>query len=193
METTEDLVPADLPAERRTASDVGVEGSRTEWAEHARVALLDVASRYNAVLTYKELGTYVQQESGIHTSQMLHNWIGDVLTRVARDCEARNEPNLASLCVDATGSVGKPYAVVAAATDADVVGDHDDHAAKERLRCYEAFGAELPSVGGVPTLTPKLSAARTRDRKARAAAQPANVCPKCNMAVPATGVCDNCG
>lgn len=193
METTEDLEIDEVTVERRTASDVGVEESRDAWAEQARVALLEVASRYNAVLTYKELGGIVQKESGIHTSQLLHNWIGDVLGRVAVDGVERNEPMLASLCVDSNGSVGKPYLVAMAAIGEEIVGDADDHAAKERLRCYEAFGADLPSGGGSPTLTPRLSAARTRERKARAADKPANVCPNCNMAVPATGVCDNCG
>jgi hypothetical protein len=193
METTEDLTTDEVPVERRTASDVGVEASRTAWAEQARVALLEVAGRYNAVLTYKELGAYVQQGSGIFTSQMLHNWIGDVLGRVAVDGNSRGEPMLASLCVDANGSVGKPYLVAVAATGDELVGDADDHAARERLKCYEAFGADMPDAGGVATLTPRLSAARTRERKARAAEKPANVCPSCNMAVPATGVCDNCG
>ena len=68
----------------------------------------------------------------------------------------------------------------------------DVHAAAERLACNTYFGADLPDGGGLPQLTPQLAAARTRQRKASVIERRINVCPTCSMAIPATGVCDNC-
>src|SRR5215213_10934803 len=92
------------------------DAARSSWAEAAREQLIDTARRYQAVTTYKELGEGVQQRSGIHTEQLPHYWISDVLLRVAKECAARNEPNLSSLCVNAAGSVGEGYAVAVAET-----------------------------------------------------------------------------
>ncbi|MCW2764936.1 MAG: hypothetical protein JWO11_895 [Nocardioides sp.] len=181
------------PTSSRKASEVGAKVSRSAWAEVAREELIKVAHRYHAVVTYKELALTAQSRSGIHTKQLMNHWIGDVLGRVARDCGQRGEPILSSLCVDASGSVGTGYAVAIKDALGEAIADPDDHAARERLRCYAYFGATLPLGGGVPALTPKLAATRTRERKARVAAQPVAVCALCNMAVPATGVCDNCG
>src|SRR4051794_4119319 len=99
-----------------TATDVGPEAARSVWAEAAREQLIDTARRYRAVTTYKELGEGVQHRSGISTKQLLHYWISDVLLRVAKDCAARGEPNLSSLCVNAAGSVGEGYRVAVAET-----------------------------------------------------------------------------
>ena len=93
------------------AADVGAEEARTAWALAARDGLLDVARRYHSVITYKELAALVQWRTRIRTTQLIQHWIGDVLTRVAVDCAARDEPNLSSLCVNAEGSVGDGYAL----------------------------------------------------------------------------------
>jgi hypothetical protein len=176
------------------AADVGVEESRSAWALAARDGLIDVARRYQTVITYKELSALVQWRTKIRTSQLVQHWIGDVLTRVAVDCAAKGEPNLASLCVNADGSVGDGYSNAVETTTGERPVDGDRHAAEERLRChvfYEAVG--LPDDGGSAALTPRLSAARTRARKALKEATPVTTCPICFMAIPATGVCDNCG
>jgi hypothetical protein len=166
---------------------------REAWAEAARPALIARARRYRAVVTYKELAAEVQDSTGLATSKPLHHWMSDVLHRVARDCAERGEPNLAALAVNAQGSVGTAYASIVLDTRGEEVGDADDHAARERLACHSHFeAADLPGDGGVPTLTEKVSAARTRARKASALARPVDTCPDCNMALPATKVCDNC-
>lgn len=177
----------------RSASEVGSGVSRAAWAEAARDVLLDTAQRYHAVVTYKELADEVQNRTGIRTTQLMHYWIGDVLGRVAAECSVRGEPLLSSLCVDAQGSVGDGYAVAVLDTSGETPGDPDDHAAHERLACYRYFGAaDLPSDGGRPALTPKLSAARERSHKARHAQRPAAKCPTCNLELPASGNCDYC-
>lgn len=178
----------------REASDLGTGEARAEWAGAARDVLLDAARRYHAVVTYTELSDQVQHRTGIRTSQQVRHWIGDVLGRVADDCAARGEPNLSSLCVNAQGSVGAGYAAVVRTLDGAEPGDHDDHAARERLACYTHFEAVgLPADGGVRALTPQVSASRTRARKAAQEARPIPTCPNCHMAVPATGICDDCG
>jgi len=176
------------------AADVGTEESRTAWALAARDGLLDVARRYHSVITYKELAALVQWRTRIRTTQLIQHWIGDVLTRVAVDCAARDEPNLSSLCVNAEGSVGDGYTLAVETATGARPADGDRHAAEERLRCYvfhEAVG--LPADGGSAALTPRLTAARARARKVVKDATPIPTCPVCFMAIPATGVCDNCG
>jgi len=175
------------------ASVIGNDAAYAAWAESARGVLLDPAGTYGATITTKQLSALVQDRTHIRTRQLTHYWIGDVLGRVARDCAERQEPNLSALCVNADGGVGDGYGQVVEELTGAKVGDPDDHAAGERLECYRHFGAEMPSDGGRPQLTDRLAAARTRSRKAAKDAKPADVCPACNMALPATGVCDNCG
>jgi hypothetical protein len=68
------------------------------------------------------------------------------------------------------------------------------HAADERLACYRFHDAvRLPEDGGTAALTPRLASSRARARKVAREAVPVNTCPTCFMAIPATGVCDNCG
>jgi len=61
-------------------------------------------------------------------------------------------------------------------------GDLDMHAAEERLRCYQSFGADLPPGGGE-------ACADTADRRAPGLAgppvkadAPSRLCPSCNLA-----------
>jgi hypothetical protein len=189
-EDAEDDAEADQWQE---ASEVGVEASRAAWAEAAREELIEVAGRYHAVMTSKELAAAVQERSGIRTSQPPHYWIGDVLQRVARACAAKDEPLLSSLCVNADGSVGEGYAEAVESITGTKPADLDDHAAVQRLECHRRYdAADLPSHGGTKALTPQLSAARSRARKKFHSEKPANLCPTCQMALPATGICDNC-
>jgi hypothetical protein len=174
------------------AATVGSEKAREAWATAARDALLDTARRYHAVVTYKELSTAVMSASGITTRQLVHYWIGDVLGRVAADCEGRGEPLLSALCVNAQGSVGDSYADAVEAVRGARPEDPDQHAAEERLACYRAYAADLPEGGGAPALTAKLASSRDRTRRARRAERVIPVCPKCHMALPGTGVCDYC-
>lgn len=174
------------------ASEVGTEKARDAWAEAGRGVLLDTAHRYHAVVTYKELATAVKAKSGISTKQLMHYWIGDVLGRIAAECAKRDEPLLSALCVNAEGSVGDSYGEAVLAATGTRPADPDQHAAVERLKCYQAFGAELPAGGGVAALTPKLKSSRDRAKRARQAERVKPTCPKCHMELPGTGVCDYC-
>jgi hypothetical protein len=180
--------------EWRDAADLGAEEAQAAWAASAHQALREVARRYHGLVTTKELAGLVQISTGIRTKQQTHRWIAQVLLSVSRECESEGEPLLSSLCVNASGSVGDGYAAAVRELrgDAEIVGDPDDHAARERLACYRHFGAEMPDDGGQPALVPKYAEARSRMRRISAQTKESAVCPTCNFAIPPTGVCDNC-
>ena len=169
------------------------ESTRAAWAEAARPILIKTAQRYRAMTSYKDLAAQMQEATGITTSQPMQHWMADVLTGWPASAPSATSPTSPSLAVNAQGSVGAAYAATVLATTGEEIGDADDHAARERLACHTFFDApDLPADGGVPTLSEKVSAARTRARKASALARPVDTCPDCNMALPATKVCDNC-
>ena len=170
--------------------DVSTEDAHAAWAGAAREMLIGTARRYHHVISTKDLAAGVQERTGITANQRVHYWIGDVLGLVAQECSTRGEPNLSALCVNAEGSVGDGYAGTVAGGDPD---DPDGHAAIARLACYSHFEATgLPADGGVAVLTPKLSASRSRVRKAALAARPLDTCPRCFMVLPTNGTCDSC-
>jgi hypothetical protein len=174
-------------------SDLSTEQARAAWATAAREVLSSTAGHYNSVVTRKELSAAVMSTTGIRTRRLMHYWIGDVLGRVSAECDRREEPLLSALCVNAEGSVGEGYAEAVLQARGKRPADADVHAATERLECYRHFGATLPQGGGVATLTPKVQASRDRARKTRQAERVLPICPTCNLAIPPTGVCDNCG
>jgi hypothetical protein len=187
-----DIEPTGDPVEDEVAEPVSDESMRAQWAVAAREHLAEAAKQYGALVTFKELAEHVQATTGLRTRKLAHNWIGDVLNRVAVDSAARNEPLLSALCVNAAGSVGEGYAVTIKSVLGETPADGDDHAAQQRFECYKFFGATMPVGGGFPALSPKLTTARNRDAKARMLARPIPVCPNCQIAVPASGICDNC-
>lgn len=175
------------------AADIGQEAAVAAWAAAARPLLETTAHTYQAVVTHKELCAQVQEVSGVRTRQQIRHWVGDVLSQVTADNVARSEPLLASLCVNALGSVGDGYVRAVEAHTGTAPADGDAHAAAQRLECYRRFDATgLPADGGFAALTPRLAGARDRARKARLAERVAPQCPDCFMELPATGECDNC-
>ena len=175
-----------------TAALVGTEHARATWALAARDVLLETARSYHAVITTKELADFVQERTKISTLQAKHYWIGDVLGRVSRDCAERAEPNLSSLCVDASGSVGSGYAEAVLAITGTPLTDPDREAATERLNCYRTFGARIPADGGYPAYTPQLATRRGRAQLAAVANMERPLCPIHHMEYPAGGVCEEC-
>ena len=203
----------DPAPEPRDASEVGTSTARSAWAEAARSVLLEAAGRYRATVTWKQLATAVQQDSGITTTLPMHQWIGDVLGRVTDESQSRAEPLLSSLCVSVQGSVGEGYADAVERARGTRPTDPDDHAAHERLDCYRHWEATgLPRDGGTPLRTAHFKtvrkagsskpprAATPRKTTARKAApakpapeeKPIRLCPTCFTQVPASGVCDYC-
>lgn len=199
----------------RDASEVGSHVARAAWAEAARPVLLEVAGRYRALVTYKQLAEAIQTTTGITTTQLLPQWIGDVLGRVTDECHSRGEPLLSALCVSVQGSVGLGYADAVEQARGARPNDPDEHAAAERLSCYRHWDAVgLPRDGGTPlrtahftpvrrasatraTAAPRAPRKPTSRRAAPTAAtapepKPIPLCPKCFTQVPVSGVCDYC-
>jgi len=184
-------------------SDVGADASREAWAAAARERLLEAARRYRATVAPQELAIELQRRSGIRTRQLWHHWLDEVLGHVALECSRREEPLLVALVADDAGRVPDGYAVAVRAASGDRPENPNAHAAKERLECYRFFDAVgLPADGG-SVAAPKVEAApKVRKAAARAPAVkrptkpadiPRDICPTCFMAIPRSGVCDNCG
>lgn len=149
--------------DERDQQAVTFEDAVSMWSLAAREVLLETAADYHAVVTYPQLGDAVQGSTGVRTSKSVFQWVDDVLARVTAECAARDEPFLSALCVRADGSVGPGYARAVVAATGRRPTDPDEHAARERLRCHETFGAELPPGGGVAAMpTTTLRHATTR-------------------------------
>jgi hypothetical protein len=167
------------------------------WAEEARQILAGVAGTYHQLLDHTDLANGVQKASGIYTSTNAHYWIGRVLNQVAAVNAVKGEPALTSLVVHRVqGTVGDDYDEVLRLAGEPAISDPNErekHAAAARMECYRWAGAKMPDDGGNPALSPKLAQRITRERKRAREEAPPTVCPHCFMAVPPTGVCDNCG
>lgn len=161
------------------------------WSSVARATLEKAAKEYGSFVTYKELGEIVQDETGIKTTKLLHNWIGRLLRGVSDVQDGTGEPLLTSLVVRADQTIGAGFSDVIRSRDGADPEDIELVAAEERLACYRHFGASVPE-GAQPKLTPEVAAARSAARLAEKMALPAKVCPSCYIQLPATGVCDSC-
>ncbi len=166
--------------------------AQAAWTEAARPKLLTVAGRYGDFITYKDLALYVQDETGIRTTQRVDNWMSIVLATIARDCTKRNEPLLSAFAVRTDQTVGENYAITVRENLGTDPADPDRHAAEERYKAYQHFGAVLPSDGGRPRLPPTI--ARRRERAAKDVPRPRRAqCPNCFVEVAADGRCGMCG
>lgn len=164
--------------------------ARQVWAEAARPALVTCATAYGTSITYKELAERVQATTGVHTTQRMDYWIGNVLGRVAKQCRERGEPLLSAFCLHADDTVGIGYAKAVEENLGVVPDDPDVHAAEERLAAHLFFGAELPPGGGLPLLPKKVTLRRNRARASTPRTRAK--CPVCNLDLPLSGVCDSC-
>lgn len=176
-------------------SAVAFKEARSSLATAAYEVLADTATRYNDFITYKELAEKVQEVTGIHTRSQMRNWIGTVLGEVADACQRHGLPALTALCVTQNQAVGQGYRYVLDIAGQPIPDDLDQHAARARLDCYRHFAAELPEGGGEPTLPPRVVVAResaARRSAASAPPKPPALCPQHNLALPSSGICDDC-
>ena len=193
MGTLDAITPDQDDGSWQEASTVGDEAARSAWAESARGVLIEPARSYGATVTTKQLSATGADEDAIRTQQLTHYWIGDVLARVARDCAEREEPMLSALCVNADGSVGDGYAPIVKELTGAKVGD------PRRPRRQRAARLLSPLRRGDARRRWSPPADRPARRLADPRAQGGERRPTrrrlsvCNMALPATGVCDNCG
>ncbi|MEV6285757.1 hypothetical protein [Kribbella sp. NPDC051770] len=177
----------------REVSDVGIAAARVEWAGAAREMLLVAARKYQALVQYKDIAAGVQERTGIRTKQPTRQWMGGVLAEVSGESLRQGEPMLSAFCVNADESVFDGYAAIVGAATGTTPADPDAYAAQERLAAYRHFeAAGLPEDGGTAMIPAKLAAAKARARKAAIAERPVNACSRCNLQMPASGVCDTC-
>lgn len=187
------------------------------WTAATHDLLAEVAGSYHATITETEFAERLTDRSGIATSRPPEVWLAKLFVPVVRDCLFRGEPLLPALVVDDSGRVGEAYLTTARAAGA-VIGREpaaeQRHAAETRLECYRWAGS-APADGGVPAALPGRaptrrrsspgSAGGTRPQPARTPREskattpkrtreerPPAICTSCFMALPATGVCDNC-
>jgi hypothetical protein len=191
--------PPDAVADLDEGADQDLTQEQAEeyWVPEAHRILTRVATTYQALIEYGELAAEVQESTGVFTRRQVRSWIGPVLAQVAHRNHENDEPPLTSLVVHKSdGSVGAGYdEVLRLSGDAEISDpvQREKHAARARLECYGWAGAKLPAGGGRPALSPRWEQIQGRLRKERRAAEQPNICPTCFMAIPPTGVCDNCG
>lgn len=189
------------------------------WVQETYDLLGTVAFDYHGTITTAELAERVQESSGIRTSRHESAWLPKVLLPVAHLCRRNGEPPLTALVVDPhTRWVGEAYDDVLRVDDRLPILEpvkREMHASAARLECYRWAGS-APAGGGEPAPVPEPvgrkraprppGAAPRTPRAPRAAApakpaappriaasdRPVTVCPRCFMAIPATGLCDNC-
>ena len=187
------------------------------WARTAHEILEETASTYHATITEGALAHRLLTETGIATSRPHPRWLPKLLQPLAALHYRDDYPPLTALVVDGRGWVGERYDDVLRAAEQRPITDpteRERHASRARLECYQ-WAESVPEDGGHPEIVemkapraaraPRAatSAAAPRARtprepkpvvpkKVAPADRPVNVCPNCNMSIPATGLCDNC-
>ena len=184
------------------------------WALRAHELLRNVPNGYHATVGRDDLARRLMEDTDIHTEQPIGVWLDAALAPVAHVCARSGEPPLVALVVDKrTGYVGELYDEVLRATEQRPIEDvraRELHAARARQECY-VWAGSAPEDGGEPAALRSArqparatgSGTRTTTRTAAPkpapvkapptpAERPAALCPRCFLALPATGICDNC-
>lgn len=189
------------------------------WARAAHDVLEEVATRYHGVIREAELAERLQADTGIRTTRPQDRWLPKVLQPLAHLHHRDGYPPLTALVVDGHGWVGERYDDVMRAQEELPITENaarERHAARARLACYQWAGS-APEDGGVPaevlpttrSRAPRSTTAAgtraaktpraprepkvTAPKRVAASDRPVTICPNCFMAIPATGICDNCG
>jgi hypothetical protein len=181
------------------------------WADEAHDVLLDVASRYNKVITPATLMSRVQDRTGARTDAPTTEWYPRLLQQIIHRCHATAEPPLTSLIIGRDGGVGVAYAEALRLQGLGAANAlaREKHAAAARLDCYLRYASDVPD-GAVPQLTAEVRRAATAPSGSRGSSpvrspraprtshvaapdRPLNrVCPRCFLETPLDGECQNC-
>ncbi len=193
-------------------SAVAAHEAEAVWADHALDVLRDVASRFGDQIDYAELSQQVQERSGVHTRVQVLTWIGGVLRRVMQATRASGEPSLSVLVIPKRGDASAEAAWTTARMQcyrrycADLPQDSPVLGVERSSAGTGVTGAAgtraAGGAGGTRRPAPstrragsRSGASTTRKSPTRPAARqdaPPALCPRCFLALPATGVCDNC-
>ncbi|KQP82172.1 hypothetical protein [Aeromicrobium sp. Leaf291] len=168
------------------------------WTPVALDVLRETASRYGAVITVSDLADEVLKRTRVESPTSRRTWLGDLMEITALAAARAGDPPLTSLAVQRDGTVGDVYGRAVLAATGDVVKNVEQRAAEDRLLCYQALATDLPADGGTPrparvrTTRAASGSTTTVKRAVKPEDRPAKICPTCFMALPATGICDNC-
>jgi hypothetical protein len=108
----------------------------TAWTPLAREILLATAASERRVITFGDLATAVQEQSGITSDQPAAEWVGKLLERVDADAAKRGESPLSAHCVQPRIPVTR-RAPAARATPA--VRRIPTESTRREVTCHECF------------------------------------------------------
>lgn len=172
-------------------TEVPIAAATTRWAAAAVDRLRETAHSYNAVITSADLARQIQASTGVRTRTLVSSWIGAVLEQAAELCASTGEPVLTSLCVQSDGTVGEGFATALRKSRQRATKDIEMDAAHARVECYRRYATDFPANGGRAMLTKGVETARGKVRS-RVDDPPGALCPIHHIAVPASGICDDC-
>ena len=110
----------------------------TAWVPYAREILVATAASGQGAITYSDLATTVQEQSGISTDQPPAEWVGRLLARVDADAAKRGEDPLASHCVQPrTAAVQRVTAARSRATPS--VRRPSPETTRREVTCHQCF------------------------------------------------------
>lgn len=162
------------------------------WVDEGQLVLAGCARRYGSLITYGELAEEIQTNTGIRTTSLLQNWIGEVLAKI-HDEQPSTEPALTAFVIDAHGYTGKGYADAIKRRDGAPPANLEEHAAHERLRCHRHFEApDLPTDGGIAQYPPGVVQERRQARQEAQNAARQETCPEHGLRLTMAGTCDMC-
>ena len=111
--------------------------AHTAWAPIAREILLARASE-GGTITYNDLATAVEEQSGITTDQPAAEWVGKLLARVDADAAKRGEDPLGSHCVQPrTAATRRVAAARSRATPA--IRRTTSQSTRREVTCHQCF------------------------------------------------------
>ena len=110
----------------------------TAWTPFAHQILLATAASERGVITYSDLATAVQEQSGITTDQPAAEWVGKLLERVDADAAKRGEDRLSSHCVQPRIPVTR-RAPAARSRATPAVRRVTTESTRREVTCHECF------------------------------------------------------
>ena len=203
------------PDGRPTTEAIALE----DWARAAHDVLEETASTYHGVVREADLAERCRP-TGIRTTRPPRRWLPKLLQPLAHLHHRDGYPPLTALVVDGHGWVGERYDDVLRAIEELPITDAARPRAARRPRPagvlpvgrLGARGRRRARRGAAPSTrsrapaldhgrrhpgaqaprVPRASPRSPRPKRVAASDRPVTVCPTCFMAIPATGLCDNC-
>jgi hypothetical protein len=146
------------------------------WRPEARKVLIEYA-RKDLVVRYGDFVDLVEGRSGLPGAGY-PVWMHTTLQHLAEICLKRREPILSALCVNADGTVAGGYQQALENYYGNAQFDIEDHAERERLRCYHHYESQP---------TGQANSARRRQMHRQKNPPVTTKCPDCLKPIPVGG------